>query len=814
MQTRGRKILRDVWSRKARTLLVSISIFIGVFGTVTLFTMSDLVVRQLEEDLDEDALAMIRSYLGIPPGVTPDNDATLAALRDLPGVSRVEGQAVYPAYWKLPDDEDFHTSFVFGYSEPYDQLQLEPPSLVEGRFPEDGAQELVVERRLADKFGLEIDDQIVVRALSQVQNGAGNGDVPTETWTVVGTVFHPYSYATFTTVLPEDSLYATFADAQYLAAFPGYSSVYARYDDYALADSFSDEFEGTIAETGSYIPGFTFKEDPAENALISSANTFGGVMVLLALIALVVSGFLVFNVLNAIVSEQKPQIGVMKSLGATGFDNFIMYSGMALIYGVIGVILGVALGVPSGFFAAQGMAASYNSMIDEFTYSTQAIVMGVIVGLAVPVAASLLPVLNAMRVTIIEAITDLGISSAYGAGPLARMIARLPVPITIRQGMSNVLRKKGRILLTVITLTLAAGAFMGIYAVFASVNEVLNQMFNTYNSHFSVEPTHADDLPIVREVMAQEFDDMQDMGPYMSLAIAIDGFDKEFDPATGPPALFANGYEPMTDAYRVQIGEGESLKGNPDGVILARPTAEYMDKGVGDVITIHAGGRSDEFTIVGIASFPYDGAWFTWDNLARLSGSVTAEGEPVPGGILYKMPADDPTAGEVDDLTERINEALLERGVTAGYTNIELFIETLSDMIVTFQVLFNFTALLIALVGAVGLLSTLSMSVYERQKEIGVMRSIGAGSTSIVAQFLTEGIVVGLLAWLIGLPLSLLINDGLIMALDMGEEYNLGYPLEAAVLGLIGMLIITTIASIWPSISAARKTVSDILRYQ
>ena len=146
--------------------------------------------------------------------------------------------------------------------------------------------------------------------------------------------------------------------------------------------------------------------------------------------------------------------------------------------------------------------------------------------------------------------------------------------------------------------------------------------------------------------------------------------------------------------------------------------------------------------------------------------------------------------------------------------NIDLFKETLSNAVATFRLLFNFAALLIALVGAVGLLSTLSMSVYERQKEIGVMRSIGAGSLPIVMQFLTEGVFVGLLAWLIGLPLSLLLNNGLIAVLNLGDEYNLGYPPEAAVLGLIGILIITTVASIWPSISAARKTVSDILRYQ
>lgn len=814
MHTRGRKILRDIWSRKARTLLVSISIFIGVFGTVTLFTMSDLVVSQLEEDLDADALAMIRAYLEMPPGAQPDNDAVLASLRALPRVSRVEGQAVYPMYWRLPDDEDFQTSFVFSYSQPFEELQLEPPRLEVGRFPEPGRNELAVERRFADKHGLDLGDQIVVRALSLVANGESSDTVPEETWTVVGTVFHPYGYQTFTTVLPADSLYAAYSDAQHLAAFPGFSSIYARYDTFALADASASEFNRAIAETRSYIPGFTFVEDPHENAQIRFAKTSGNVMITLAVIALLVSGFLVFNVLNAIVAEQKQQIGVMKSLGASNWDNFRIYSGMALTYGVIGVVFGVALGIPSGFFAAQGMAESMNTMIEGFGTSPQAIVLGILVGLAVPVLASLFPVFSAIRVSILEAITDLGISVEYGQGPLTGLVSRLPIPITIRQGMSNVLRKKGRILLTVFTLTLAAGAFMGIYAVFASVNDVLDNMFNTYNAHFTVEPNNPEQLPIVEDVLATQYPELAHMGPYVGYAIEIDGFDKELDPATGPPALFANGYDPASGAYHLTYSAGDGLEDNPGGVLLARPTADYLDKGVGDTITIHAGGHSGQYEIAGIVTFPFDGVWFDWETLSKLGGNVDANGNAAAGGILIKMPDADPTADEVDDLTERINESLLARGVTAVYSNIELFIETLSDAVAMFQALFNFTAMLIALVGAVGLLTTLSMSVYERQKEIGVMRSIGAGSSSIVAQILTEGVVVGVVAWLLGLPLSFLINTGLIAALNLGDEYNLGYPPEAAVLGLVGMLAITTIASLWPSISAARKTVSDILRYQ
>jgi putative ABC transport system permease protein len=118
-----------------------------------------------------------------------------------------------------------------------------------------------------------------------------------------------------------------------------------------------------------------------------------------------------------------------------------------------------------------------------------------------------------------------------------------------------------------------------------------------------------------------------------------------------------------------------------------------------------------------------------------------------------------------------------------------------------------------ATIGAIGLLVTLSISVFERQREIGVMRSIGASSGTIASQFLVEGLLVGIIAWCIGVPLSYGISQLLTNALPL-EEFEIGFPIISLGLGLVGMLVIAAIASIWPSLSAVRKTVSDILRYQ
>ena len=83
----------------------------------------------------------------------------------------------------------------------------------------------------------------------------------------------------------------------------------------------------------------------------------------------------------------------------------------------------------------------------------------------------------------------------------------------------------------------------------------------------------------------------------------------------------------------------------------------------------------------------------------------------------------------------------------------------------------------------------------------------------MTSQFLTEGMLVGMSAWIVAAPLSYLLAQGLISGLDIDIQ-GLGYEPIALVIGLIGMIVITALASLGPSLGAARRTVSEILRYQ
>ena len=79
---------------------------------------------------------------------------------------------------------------------------------------------------------------------------------------------------------------------------------------------------------------------------------------------------------------------------------------------------------------------------------------------------------------------------------------------------------------------------------------------------------------------------------------------------------------------------------------------------------------------------------------------------------------------------------------------------------------------LIAFVGAIGLAGTLSINVLERRREIGVMRAIGASSFQIARLFVGEGLILGLMAWVIAIPLS--VPVGQLFSLVIGQVINFG----------------------------------------
>jgi putative ABC transport system permease protein len=126
-------------------------------------------------------------------------------------------------------------------------------------------------------------------------------------------------------------------------------------------------------------------------------------------------------------------------------------------------------------------------------------------------------------------------------------------------------------------------------------------------------------------------------------------------------------------------------------------------------------------------------------------------------------------------------------------------------------------AVLIAVVGGLGLMGTMSMNVLERTREIGVMRAIGASDGSILHIIITEGVLIGLLSWgmgaILALPISKFLSDQ-VGNLFLGTPFSYTYSLNGALMWLMIAVGLAALASFLPAWNASRLTVRDVLAYE
>jgi putative ABC transport system permease protein len=145
-------------------------------------------------------------------------------------------------------------------------------------------------------------------------------------------------------------------------------------------------------------------------------------------------------------------------------------------------------------------------------------------------------------------------------------------------------------------------------------------------------------------------------------------------------------------------------------------------------------------------------------------------------------------------------------------------IQSSIDTLFTTMLLFvSVMALLLGVVGGLGLAGTMTRNVVERSREIGVMRAIGARDSAVLAVFMVEGLLIGFLAWLIGvivsLPISKILSDAL------GESFvqrPLAYTpaIDGILAWLVVVAVLALVASFLPAWRATRLAVREVLAYE
>ena len=201
-------------------------------------------------------------------------------------------------------------------------------------------------------------------------------------------------------------------------------------------------------------------------------------------------------------------------------------------------------------------------------------------------------------------------------GYTARVISALHLPINLRQALSTIVQKKGRLAMTVITLTLAVAAFMGVYAVFDSLNKVIGNIYDAYGYEIQVIPAELEEYTKIKALILNASPDIQDVYPGVGISLQVEGYK---DPQLGTNQLGVTGLDPSTSTFAFNLKEGTGWKDDPNrpGSSLRVVLADKLGKKLGDKLKVSVGGKPSELEIIGIDRFSFDSAWMEWHALAK-----------------------------------------------------------------------------------------------------------------------------------------------------------------------------------------------------
>ncbi len=268
----------------------------------------------------------------------------------------------------------------------------------------------------------------------------------------------------------------------------------------------------------------------------------------------------------------------------------------------------------------------------------------------------------------------------------------------------------------------------------------------------------------------------------------------------------------------MEIEKGKFLEDREKGEIIIGYGYSEKDNGFGKSLEVGKDIEINEknFEIKGVlkkkGSFIFDNAFFLdYDDLNELVGN----GEEVDV-ISVKIKNKD----LVDEAKKEIEELLRERrDVEKGEEDFEIntpeaSLEQINEILNGIQAFIVIVALISIIVGAIGIVNTMTTSVLERTKEIGIMKAIGAKNNHIFNQFLIESGLLGLVGGIVGTIFGILIGFAGISGINnfIGSEVQMNFNLILIFSSLAGSFLIGAISGIVPANKAAKKNPVEALR--
>lgn len=799
LASRWHKVLHDLWGNKTRTLLIVLSITVGLFALGTIVSARTI--------LDVE---MARSFAAIHPSSgtvrTQElfDDSFVQSVRKMPEVDDADARRMIFARIQVGSGQ-WNTLIIFAI-EDYDDIRINKIWSQSGAWPPPEGQ-ILIERAALPVIQAQVGDVILIETPDKKQRHlriAGTAHDPAQLPAQIdGT---PYGYISVDTL-------------KWLGEPYGFNELYVTVrnaDDPDYAQQVVNRVKSKAERNGLTIP-LSMVVEPGQLPLDELLQAILLLMGALGVLSLFLSVFLIINTVSALLAQQKRQIGVMKAIGASTGQIMGMYLSMVVLYGVVALFFSIPLSIAGARGLSQFMAAMFNFDLANLNTPPQAILLQIGVGVLVPVLASLYPFLVNLRVTAVEAMSAYRLGRGrFGTNWLDRLLsganlwfARYVLMRPLILSLRNTFRSKGRLLLTLTTLILGGATFISVFSLNDSVESTLDDVLRQWNFDALItfkEPVRAEKVQLV----AQQLPEVVETDIWLSLAtrrVRPDGSEGK--------SIYM--FAPRADS-RLFLGpglvQGRWLLPEDDNAVVVDTSLlkEESDLKLGDEVVFKVKGRNVPFRIVGVTLGMVAPMIYTnYTYIAPITGSVGHSDAALVATEHHDLAGVTQIAA---DLETRFKRAGLRVETVATIAMEKTEAEAFFGIIVNLLLIM---ALLLAVVGGLGLMGTMSINVLERTREIGVLRAIGAPNLGVAWVFIREGMAIGLLSWLISAvlawPLGKTLSDAVGTAL-IGTPLRFSYSLNGLVLWLILVLFLSALASFFPARNASRLTVREVLAYE
>jgi len=860
--------VRGLRSHLLRLGATALAIVLGVSFMVGTTVLGDTVKAGFDEafaDVNLGVDAVVRSDREIP---TPFGSERVRIAADVvdqvasqPEVAAAAGQIRRPI------------RLIDGAGEPIGNPNAGPPTfglnwsevpelnnwdLVAGEAPTTGS--LVLDRRTADDANLNVGDTV------QVDIASG-----TREFTVAGIA----TFGEIDNFAGAPAALLSTAEAQELLAEPGtFDWITVAGADGIDQEALVAELSTSLPDGTEAITGVAFSDESA-GPFRDFINQFTTFITAFGVIALFVGGFIIFNTFAVLVAQRMRELALLRAVGASRQQVLASVLGEAALVGVIASALGAVAGVALAAGLRQLLASLGLELPPRpLTLEPAAFILPITLGIVITLLSALLPALRASRVAPVEAMGAAAIDTSarstprlvvgaiaavgavvlvsigwsaeptlalqlIGAGLVATFVAvtalgplylrplagiigaplRAATGITGRLATENARRNPARTSSTTAALTIGIGLVTVIAIAAASASaSVASATQRSFISDLIVTP---DSFLGLSPQVATDIDALDEIAVATGLRFTFAGVDDPSAESTDDSIVIGGtsgvrgasvlGIEPDRIAglvdFEVTTGSLSDLVG--DTVAVSTEEAGKLGVGVGDQVTLSFQASGDRtFTVVAV---------YGETPLLRGGGFITSHttfdanvppANRVDQQVLVEFaPGVDPNQGR------QAVEAVVDAYPTAQVNDLaDLTASRAAQVDQSVALLYALLALSL-FIALIGVVNTLLLAVYERTREIGLLRAVGTTSRQISGMIVQEAVVIAIVGTVLGLAIGFGFGVALFGVLTRAEPTFsvLSIPVDDLVVIVVMGTIAGVLAGLYPAWRAGRLVVLDAI---